>query len=126
MVRASGDMRPQARHTPGASAFWPAMDVPCKGRFPEGRLHLLGEPPEIAPVLASFDLLVVPSVLDGRPVVVLEALSLGVPVLAFRVGALPELIQEGETGWLCDPNDPKAFAGRIEHAGQDPQWLTNK
>jgi glycosyltransferase involved in cell wall biosynthesis len=90
-----------------------------EGRFPEGRFHLLGEVPEIAPVLASFDLLVVPSVLDGRPVVVLKALSLGVPVLASRVGALPDLIEEGKTGWLCEPNDPKAFAEHIEHAGRD-------
>jgi glycosyltransferase involved in cell wall biosynthesis/SAM-dependent methyltransferase len=88
-------------------------------RFPEGRFHLLGEVPEIAPVLASFDLLVVPSVLDGRPVVVLEALSMGVPVLASNVGALPELIRDNRTGWMCDPNNLKAFAERIEDAERD-------
>jgi glycosyltransferase involved in cell wall biosynthesis len=87
--------------------------------FPEGRFHLLGEVAEIAPVLASFDLLVVPSVLDGRPVVVLEALSLGVPVVASRVGALPELVQDGSTGWLCEPDNPKAFAECIERAERD-------
>jgi glycosyltransferase involved in cell wall biosynthesis/SAM-dependent methyltransferase len=89
-----------------------------EGGFPDGRFHLLGEVPEIRPVLASFDLLVVPSVLDGRPVVVQEALALGVPVLCSRVGALPELVQDGVTGWLCQPDDLGAFAARIEYAGR--------
>lgn len=87
--------------------------------LPEGRFHLLGEVPDIAPVLGSFDLLVIPSILDGRPVVALEALALGVPVLASRVGALADLIRDGETGWLCEPNDLKAVAQRIEQAGRD-------
>jgi O-antigen biosynthesis protein len=84
--------------------------------FPEGRFHLLGDVPDIAPVLASLDLLVVPSRLDGRPVVALEALALGVPVLASRIGALPDLVEEGETGWLCEPGDVEAFARRVEGA----------
>jgi glycosyltransferase involved in cell wall biosynthesis/SAM-dependent methyltransferase len=91
--------------------------------FPEGRFYLLGDVPEIAPVLASFDLLVVPSVLDGRPVVVLEALSMGVPVLASRVGALPELIKDGKTGWLCEPNDHASFAQCIVREGRKRSGL---
>ena len=87
--------------------------------FPEGRFHLLGEISEFTPVLASFDLLVVPSVLDGRPVVVLEALSMGVPVVASRVGALPELVEDSGAGWLCEPGDLQAFAECIERAAGD-------
>jgi O-antigen biosynthesis protein len=87
--------------------------------FPQGRFHLLGAVPELAPVLASFDLLVVPSILDGRPVVVLESLAMGVPVLASRVGALPELIESGSTGWLCEAGDSAAFAAAIELAARD-------
>ncbi len=87
--------------------------------FPDGCFHLLGEVPEIAPILASLDLLVVPSVSDGRPVVVLEALSLGVPVIASAVGALPDIVQDGRTGWLCEPNDLTAFAEHIERAERD-------
>ena len=87
--------------------------------FPEGRFHLLGEISELAPVLASYDLLVVPSILDGRPVVVLEALSMGVPVVASRVGALPELIEDSGAGWLCKSGDLRAFAECIERAAGD-------
>lgn len=60
------------------------------------------------------DLLVLPSFVDGRPVVVLEALALGVPVLASRVGALPELIVDGENGWLCEPTDIPGFVSRAQ------------
>ena len=91
--------------------------------FPKGRFHVLGPVPELAPVLASFDLLVVPSVLDGRPVVVLEALAMGVPVLASRVGALPDLIEEGRTGWLRGADEPRAFADCIERAARDRAGL---
>jgi glycosyltransferase involved in cell wall biosynthesis len=82
--------------------------------LPEDRFHLAGEVDDIRVWLGSYDLLVLPSKVDGRPVVVLEALALGVPVLASRVGALPDLIQDGQTGWLCDSDDIDAFVRHIE------------
>ena len=53
----------------------------------------------------------------------LEALALGVPILASRVGALPDIIQNNVTGWLCEPNDAKAFAECIEQAVLDRAGL---
>lgn len=91
--------------------------------FPGGRFHLLGEVDDIIPWLNTYDILVLPSRLDGRPVVVMEALAVGVPVLASRVGALPEMVMEGETGWLCDAGDIAAFAARIEQAAREPAML---
>jgi glycosyltransferase involved in cell wall biosynthesis len=82
-------------------------------RIPNGRLHVLGVVDDVLPVLADLDLLVLPSLLDGRPVVVLEALAVGTPVLASHVGGLPDLIQEGETGWLCPPGDLDALLRRL-------------
>lgn len=43
----------------------------------------------------------------------------GVPVIASRVGGLPEVIEEGETGWLVPPGDPAALAGAIALAASD-------
>jgi glycosyltransferase involved in cell wall biosynthesis len=91
--------------------------------FPSGRFHLMGAVPDVAPFIASYDLLCLPSRLDGRPVVVLEALALGVPVLASRVGALPELIEEGVSGRLCEAGDYAAFAERIGQLARDPKGL---
>jgi glycosyltransferase involved in cell wall biosynthesis len=58
------------------------------------------------------DLLVVPSLSEGLPNAVLEAMSFGVPVLATRVGGIPEIIGDGN-GVLVEPDDPQALADRI-------------
>ena len=82
--------------------------------LPDAAFSFLGVIDDIKAHLASLDVLVVPSVLDGRPIVVLEALSLGVPVIASRVGALPELIRDGETGFLVHPGDTQAIAQHLQ------------
>ncbi len=64
--------------------------------------------------LAATDVLVVPSRLDGRPNVVMEAFARGVPVVAARVGGLPDLIKDGQTGVLCHPEDFADFARKLE------------
>jgi glycosyltransferase involved in cell wall biosynthesis len=58
---------------------------------------------EIATWLAAADVFVLPSATEGLPLVVLEALAAGTPVVASRVGGIPECIREGETGLLVDP-----------------------
>jgi glycosyltransferase involved in cell wall biosynthesis len=99
----------------GTGPLRPAVErAVLEAKFEDGRFLVAGEVPDIASWIGSYDLLVVPSRLDGRPVVVMEALALGVPVLASRVGALPELIEEAATGWLCEPGDIDGFVDRIE------------
>jgi glycosyltransferase involved in cell wall biosynthesis/SAM-dependent methyltransferase len=85
------------------------------------RFQFLGMVPDVRRYLALYDALVLPSRLDGRPVVVLESLALGVPVVASGVGALPEVIQEGETGFLCTPGDAAAFADRLRWLADHPE-----
>jgi glycosyltransferase involved in cell wall biosynthesis len=75
--------------------------------------RFLGLVDDIRAHLASLDVLVLPSILDGRPVVVLEALALGVPVIASRVGGLPALVRDGETGFLVAPGDTNAIAHHL-------------
>lgn len=87
--------------------------------LPEGRFHLAGEVGDVVPWLRSYDVLLLPSRLDGRPVVVLEALALGVPVIASRVGALPELIEHGKNGFLCAPGDVEDFARHLALLAND-------
>jgi len=91
--------------------------------FAPGRFHLVGEVADVAPYLRSYDILVLPSQLDGRPVVVLEALAYGAPVVASRVGALPELVQDGGTGFLCAPGDIDAFVAALTRLTQDRDLL---
>lgn len=82
-------------------------------RLPAGRLQLLGVVDDVLPVLADLDLLIVPSHLDGRPVVILESLAVGTPVVASRVGGIPELVRPGETGFLCETGDVEGLLATL-------------
>src|SRR6185503_15447964 len=56
--------------------------------------------------LTESTLLVLPSLEDNCPMVVLEAMAAGVPVVAARVGGVPDLVEDQKTGLFCDPLDP--------------------
>lgn len=70
--------------------------------------------------LAQIDVLVVPSVLDGRPAAIMEANACGVPVIAAPVGGIPELIEEGRNGFLCPPRDAARCAALVGALQEDP------
>jgi glycosyltransferase involved in cell wall biosynthesis len=72
-----------------------------------------------AAVLPAFDILVVPSRLDGRPNAVLEAMACGIPVVASRVGGLPELVEHGVTGLLVEPLDLPGLAAAVTRLSRD-------
>ncbi|ACX51280.1 glycosyl transferase group 1 [Ammonifex degensii KC4] len=69
--------------------------------------------PEVTSCYPEFDLLVLASLMEGFGLVVLEALALGTPVVATRVGGVPEVVREGETGLLVPPADAQALARAI-------------
>jgi glycosyltransferase involved in cell wall biosynthesis len=70
-------------------------------------------PAEVARRIAEASLLCLPSLNEGTPNVVVEALASGVPVVATRVGGVPDLVREGINGELVDPNDPERLAAAI-------------
>ncbi|MEJ7685866.1 MAG: glycosyltransferase [Variovorax sp.] len=92
-------------------------------RFPSGRFLLKGAVSDLKPYLRASDLLVLPSRLDGRPNVVMEALASGVAVLASRVGALPEMFEDSRQGYLCAAGDYDCFAARITELASDRERL---
>ncbi len=62
---------------------------------------------------ASASLFVLPSHVEGMPMVIIEAMAAGLPVVATTVGGIPEMIEEGINGFLVAPRDPAALADRV-------------
>jgi len=85
------------------------------------RLHFAGMIADVRDYLGCYDVLVLPSVFDGRPTVVMEALAMGIPVVASAVGSLPDLVIHGQTGFLCKPTDVHGFAGHIQWLHDHPE-----
>ena len=77
------------------------------------RVHLLGERRDVPELLADADVFVLSSASEGMPVSVLEAMAAGLPVVGSRVGGVPELVVDGETGLLVEPGDPDELAAAI-------------
>jgi glycosyltransferase involved in cell wall biosynthesis len=75
--------------------------------------------------LAGIDLLVVPSLNDNLPRVILEAFAAGVAVLAFDAGAIPELVEHGQTGLLVRERTAEALAQAILAATAKPDTLND-
>lgn len=75
---------------------------------------LVGNIPEAANYLKGFDIFVLPSVKEGFPYTVLEAMAANVPVITTGVGALPEIIKNNENGILIEPKNPQILADKIK------------
>lgn len=84
-------------------------------------VHFLGRREDIPRVLRGMDLFVMPSIYEGFGLVVVEAMASKVPVLATQVDSLPELIEDGETGFLVEPENTEPLAERILSVLLDPQ-----
>jgi sugar transferase (PEP-CTERM/EpsH1 system associated) len=81
---------------------------------------LAGARSDIAELMRTFSVFALPSIAEGMPVTLLEAMACGLPVVASRVGGIPELVLENNTGMLVPPNDPQALAEAIARYLQQP------
>ena len=75
---------------------------------------------ELPEIYNSLKLLIIPSYTEGLSNVLLEAMACGTPVLAMPVGAIPEIIKDGETGYILENNSPDCIAKNITRALKDP------
>jgi len=85
------------------------------------RVAFLGMRDDVPELLPDFDIAVQPSHTEGVAGTAVEAQLLDVPVVATNVGGQPDLIVDGETGWLVPPKDPAATAAAILDALSDPE-----
>jgi glycosyltransferase involved in cell wall biosynthesis len=112
-------MEKTARSFPGVKALIigdgqdrAMLDGYCREKALSDHVVFLGHQEKIADYYQVLDLLVLPSLSEGLPNTVLEAMSFGVPVLATAVGGVPEIIQNGN-GMMVPPNDPEALAEKM-------------
>ena len=85
--------------------------------------YFLGELEDMRPFYSSLDLLVVTSLREGMPNVVLEAQALGVPAVAFDVGGMREVIEHGRTGMLAPAGDEAALLELTKKLLDQPEKL---
>jgi glycosyltransferase involved in cell wall biosynthesis len=83
-------------------------------------VHFLGSREDVHEILPCFEILVLPSLWEGFPHILLEAMALEVPVIATDVSGSRELVKTGETGMLVPPADPPALARAILQMLGDP------
>ena len=90
------------------------------------RVTFMGAMPqsELAEFMARAQVVVLPSLSEALGRVLLEAMACGTPVIGSAVGGIPEIIQEGETGFLIPPGDVEALAGRLKWILQHPDKAT--
>ncbi|GAB3321597.1 hypothetical protein GCM10027451_43310 [Geodermatophilus aquaeductus] len=88
------------------------------------RVEFLGNVDSPCEVLGRVQALVQPSRWEGMPLAVLEAMHVGLPVVATDVGSLREVVVDGETGLLVPPDDPGALAAALRRLLDDPALRT--
>jgi len=86
------------------------------------RVRFLGYRTDSRALMRLMDVLVVPSLTEGSPLIVLEAMAAGVPVVASAVGGIPDQIGHGEAGILVPPSDPDALGEALGALLQDPAY----
>ncbi|MFM0498169.1 glycosyltransferase family 4 protein [Paraburkholderia caledonica] len=88
-----------------------------------GKLTYDGYVEDLRGALRSLDVLVLPSKLDGRPNIVMEANACGIPVIGAPVGGVPELIEDGQNGYLISPKETHRVADLLRAWSNDRSKL---
>lgn len=90
-----------------------ALRARARARAVAGHLHFTGFRPDIHRIYPAMDVSVLTSLSEGLSITLLESMGHGLPVVATRVGGNPELVRDGENGFLVPPADIPAFAERV-------------
>jgi glycosyltransferase involved in cell wall biosynthesis len=86
-----------------------------------GRVHLAGESAQPEHWLNAFDVFILPSLSEGMSNTLLEAMATALPCVVTDVGANPDLIDDGESGYLVPVRDVNAITDRVSRLAVDPQ-----
>lgn len=105
----------------GDGPLRPALEAEANALGIRGRCHFLGVRNDVADLLAASDVVAVPSLSEGLPYVILEAMAVAKPVVASRVSGNPELVVDGQTGLLVPSRDVEALVLALDRLLSDPE-----
>lgn len=86
------------------------------------RVHFAGERADVRPFLAAAWALCLSSIDESQPIAILEAMAASRPVVATRVGGIPEMLEDGRTGLFAPARDADALAGAMRRVVADAAW----
>jgi len=98
----------------------PQLEALCTELQLTPNVHFAGSRDDVARLLPAIDVFVLTSTSECFPISVLEAMACARPAVCTAVGGIPEVINEGETGYLVPPKDPPQLAARLVRLLQDP------
>ncbi|QOI97872.1 MAG: glycosyltransferase [Flammeovirgaceae bacterium] len=93
----------------GDGKLRPEVEEQIKNMALTDRVLVAGYRSEVLSIMATAHMLVLPSLIEGLPGVVLEAMYCRIPVVAYNVGGISEVVKPQETGWLVEKNDEAGF-----------------
>jgi len=86
----------------------------------KNRIHFLGKQDSVENLLSLADLMLMPSEMESFGLAALEAMACGVPVIATRVGGVPDVVRDGVDGYLVDVGDAASLGERLADLANDP------
>jgi len=97
----------------GEGQLRPQLEVYLRAHQLDGSVSLLGHRPDVPEIVNAFDIFAFPSRHEGLPYAIQEAMALSKPIVASRVGGIPEEIDDGKSGLLVPPGDSGALADAL-------------
>jgi glycosyltransferase involved in cell wall biosynthesis len=100
-----------------------ALEALAARELPAGAFAFTGAlgAPDVTRRLAEADIFCLPSFAEGVPVVLMEAMASGLPVIATQIMGIPELVRDGESGLLVPPGRPEPLAAAIRRLAREPE-----
>ena len=116
------DAVPQVRLTLlGDGVDRPGVEAAVDRRGLRDRVRLRGSVADPAPALREADLFVLPSAAENLPLALLQAMASGLPVVASRVGGIPDLVRDGTDGLLVAADRPEELVAAVRALAEDPE-----
>ncbi len=107
----------------GDGELYPVIKKYIADHSLENNIELLGAREDVAQLLHDFDIFVLPSLAEGIPLTILEAMATALPVISTEVGGVPELIENGFQGYLIKPKDIKDLVDKIKLYIDNPELI---